>query len=251
FENRRLRHWHRRCSATAALNQLYRGQAVPVEQSATNTNTQRFTGYLADTRESRRIHYRIRYQVYCERKGFEDNAVLRKRGLERDAYDGHAVPFIFHDEHEGRWRGTARLVVRGSQPLPVEMTSALPSGYCEGYKPGTLGEVSRLASVSPATCTGRERWALLISTLGSVLTCAYDFGLRDVLFLVTPGLARIVSKLDIPMAPIGRAVQHRGRRQAFISPVSEALDSVRQAGADEGYKLYSAREERGTRKMLA
>ncbi|TQE98215.1 MAG: GNAT family N-acetyltransferase [Spiribacter salinus] len=212
---------------------------MPAEQSASLPNPRRFTGYLADTRESRRIHYRIRYKVYCERKGFEDNALLRKRGLERDAFDGHALPFIFRDEQDGQWRGTARLIIRGSERLPLEITGALPADFCEGYPPGTIGEVSRLAALGPVSPQGQNRWTLLTTTLGTVLACAGQFGMTDLLFMITPGLARVVRTLGIPMTPVGAPVHHKGRRQGYVSPVADALASVRAIGARDAFGLYS------------
>ncbi|UEX77367.1 acyl-homoserine-lactone synthase [Sediminicurvatus halobius] len=185
-----------------------------------------FSGYLADTRESRQIHYRIRYQVYCERKGFEDNAVLRKRGLERDAYDGHALPFIFRDEHDERWRGTARLVIRGASRLPIEEMGALPGDFCSQHAPGSVAELSRVAALTPPTSHGHGRWELLKTTLGSVLVCAQQFGIGELLFLITPSLARVVRGLGIPMRPVGHPVRHRGERRAFASCVPEALESL-------------------------
>lgn len=218
---------------------------MPVEQSATDISAQHFTGYLADTRESRRIHYRIRYQVYCERKGFEDNAVLRKRGLERDAFDGHALPFIMRDEREGHWRGTARLVIRGNAGLPVEGTGALPAGFCDQYAPGSLGEVSRLAALTPRTEPRGDRWAMLKATLGTVLTCADTFRLEHVLFLITPALARVVQRIGIPMVQAGEPIEHRGERRVYLSRVALALDALEAAGVTPQFEHYSAVQETG------
>jgi len=224
---------------------------VSTEQIAGVSTRPGFSGYLADTRESRRIHYRIRYQVYCERKGFEDNALLRKRGLERDAYDGHALPFIMRDDHDGQWRGTARLVIRGTTHLPMENTSALPPRFCEGYGAGRLAEVSRLAALTPPSLPGRDRWSLLKATLGSILTCAEQFGLEDVLFLITVGLARVVQRLGIPMTAVGTPVHHRGERQAFLSAVTDALNSLREAGVQPDYGLYSSADQDPAGRLLA
>lgn len=213
--------------------------------------TPAFSGYLADTRESRRIHYRIRYQVYCERKGFEDNAVLRKRGLERDAYDEHALPFIFRDEHDGHWRGTARLVIRGATPLPVEASGALPDRFCAGYAPGSVAELSRLAALTPPTRHGRDRWALLRATLGSVLSCAEWFGIEELLFLTVPSLARVINRMGIPIEPVGQPIEHRGVRQAFVGQVKTALTTLVGHGIEPAFESYSRLGDHGRERLLA
>ncbi len=40
-----------------------------------------FEVFLADTRESKEIHYSIRYQVYCEEMGFENKHWLNETTL--------------------------------------------------------------------------------------------------------------------------------------------------------------------------
>lgn len=210
-----------------------------------------FSGYLADTRESRRIHHRIRYQVYCERKGFEDNALLRKRGLERDAYDEHALPFIFRDECDGRWRGTARLVIRGAMPLPVETCGALPERFCARYAPGSVAELSRLAALTPPRRHGRDRWALLRATLGSVLSCAEWFGIDELLFLTTPSLARVVSRMGIQMEPVGQPVEHRGERRAFVGQVGAALTTLVAQDIEPAFEAYSRLGATSEERLLA
>ena len=73
---------------------------------------------VADTRETRRIHHRIRYQVYCLETAYEDpNA--HPGGVERDEWDDHAIPFLVRHGPSGQWVGAMRLVPSVGGRLPL------------------------------------------------------------------------------------------------------------------------------------
>ena len=78
-----------------------------------------FEVFLADTRESKEIHYSIRYQVYCEEMGFEnkDDFPLEQ---EFDEYDKHSTHFIVRARQTGQWVGAMRMIFKNDQPLPLE-----------------------------------------------------------------------------------------------------------------------------------
>lgn len=213
---------------------------MPAEQqSAINTDTQRFTGYLADTRESRRIHYRIRYQVYCERKGFEDNPVLRKRGLERDAFDGHALPFIIWDHSIGRWRGVARLILGTPDALPVSQLRALDEDIQSSLPTEPMAELSRLAAIRYPQEFGATRWALLNATFATVFSAARRFQIDRLVFLAAPSLARVLSSLGFSFTSCGPYIRHRGRRRAYIGDINQALAHLRHMGYKDGFGYFS------------
>ena len=54
---------------------------------------QHYEVLLADTPESKAIHYSIRYKVYCEEMGFENKDNFHQK-QEVDNYDQHSVHFI-------------------------------------------------------------------------------------------------------------------------------------------------------------
>ena len=78
-----------------------------------------FEVFWADTPESKKIHYSIRYQVYCEEMGFEnkDDFPLEQ---EFDEYDSHSTHFIVRTRHTKQWVGAMRMVFKNDQLLPVE-----------------------------------------------------------------------------------------------------------------------------------
>lgn len=105
----------------------------------------RIRTYLARSEAARRIHYRLRYEVYCRETGFEP-AEQHPEGIERDAYDEHAEHFLI--SHEGRppetrWVGAMRLILPGKRPLPTTTNCRLfPEVEADADVPAV--EVSRL-----------------------------------------------------------------------------------------------------------
>src|SRR5579872_4358985 len=68
-----------------------------------------FQTCLADTPALTETAYRIRYQVYCLERGFE-NADQQVGGMELDAYDSRALAGLLIHRPSGDAMGTVRLV---------------------------------------------------------------------------------------------------------------------------------------------
>lgn len=73
---------------------------------------------IADTTESKRIHYALRYQVYCLETKFESSDSFLKP-LEYDSYDEHSIPFIVKHRHSGEFVAAMRLIVGRFDQMPV------------------------------------------------------------------------------------------------------------------------------------
>ena len=78
-----------------------------------------FEVFLADTRESKEIHYSIRYQVYCEEMGFENKEDFPSE-QEFDEYDSHSTHFIVRTRQTGQWVGAMRMIFKNDQLFPLE-----------------------------------------------------------------------------------------------------------------------------------
>ena len=85
---------------------------------------ERYEVIVADTPVARRIHHRIRYQVYCLENGFEDPARYPD-GEERDEWDEHSVHFIVRDRLSGEWIGAMRLIKPVEGILPIQRAAQL------------------------------------------------------------------------------------------------------------------------------
>lgn len=78
-----------------------------------------FEVFLADTPESRKLHYMIRYQVYCEEMGFLPNKDYFLRNEEWDHWDKHSAHFLVRHKYTGQWVGAMRLVAPENDSLPL------------------------------------------------------------------------------------------------------------------------------------
>ena len=105
-----------------------------------------FEAFLADSPVARAIHYRIRYRVFCLERGFEDPRTL-EGGEEKDKWDEDAIGFVVRDKGTSKWSATARLILPGSQPLPVEEHDCLDDQVVAGIERRHVAEVSRICVV--------------------------------------------------------------------------------------------------------
>ncbi|MCG5512184.1 GNAT family N-acyltransferase [Ectothiorhodospira shaposhnikovii] len=97
---------------------------------------------VADTRETRRIHHRIRYQVYCLETGYEDPHAYPD-GLERDEWDEHAIPFLVRHRPTEQWIGTMRLIPSMERGLPF-FSLLSPEAEVDRFKAERAYEISRV-----------------------------------------------------------------------------------------------------------
>ena len=100
---------------------------------------------LADTEESKNIHYNLRYQIFCLEKGFEEASKFKDE-MEKDIHDDNAIHFLV--KGNDRWIGSFRLVIDQFGNLPFQKVSALDSPQ---FLQGNLqaAEFSRLGILRP------------------------------------------------------------------------------------------------------
>jgi N-acyl amino acid synthase of PEP-CTERM/exosortase system len=194
----------------------------------------RFETILADSARARTIHYQLRYKVFCEETGFEHADRFPDR-LERDEYDQFASHFLVWDRLEGEWAGAMRLVAASSTHLPCEKICSSPLKGLEPRRPRTV-EFSRLCILRKyrrtlsATQFGTHRpyghpEATPVpvvfrqtdnEVLLRLLRASYGWGhrtsVRYCYFIITPALARILTRLGIPLKAVGKQIEHRGIR---------------------------------------
>lgn len=198
-----------------------------------------YEAVVADTDLSKRIHYRLRYQVYCLETGFEDPAAFGD-SEESDAYDAHAIHFLVRCTTTGEWLAAARLVVREQGPLPVETHCRIDASLLASI--GSLdGEVSRLLIVRRQS-DGRavrglagedllcSRTEILRRLLIGLCTRAQELGLYNLAFFLSPALRRILGRLGVDCAMIGDPCHHRGTRYPYAGNVPETLEALYEHG---------------------
>lgn len=186
---------------------------------------------VADTPASKKLHYRLRYQVYCQRLAYEDPARFPD-GEERDHYDEDAVQFVAYDRRCADWAGTLRLVHPGPAGLPMTSVTGLEPDIKTLVNMERVLEISRVCvrALSPVadTCShggafdAMSRTAPLVffSLVRASVAYAFQAGISHLAFLTTPSLLRLLRRLGIQHMPAGDACMHRGLRYPRILDVA-------------------------------
>jgi N-acyl amino acid synthase of PEP-CTERM/exosortase system len=211
-----------------------------------------FEVYLADTPASKKIHFQLRYQVYCEEIGFEDKALF-SNGMEHDEWDaGHAVHFLVRHKLSGAWLGGLRLVYSRNGHLPFEGL-VQPHDVITNSERTVSVEMSRLCIVKEARRFSSREFAPYdlpeteVSATGDNVRVLYNFKnhtrslmwglfraavdysreqkLEHWYFLVAPALASCVRREGFKMVQIADACEYRGTRIAFRESVEDILNN--------------------------
>lgn len=188
--------------------------------------TTRYAAYLADTDQARRIHHHLRYLVYCERKHFETPTIKAGVAQERDSVDPFATPFIVRDHKYGKWLASTRLIASTRTVLPVQRLGALYEKAGQKLFRLPAAEVSRLAMREGHHGWSEDSRLLLQVTTLSLLDYSSRNGIANLIFLISPALARLMRAVGIPMRACGPTIEHRGRRRAFSADVHEAIRAI-------------------------
>jgi N-acyl amino acid synthase of PEP-CTERM/exosortase system len=209
----------------------------------------RFQTVLADTQVSRRVSFRLRYQVFCEEMGFYD-ARSFPSGLERDVYDPASTIFLVWDHLTSRWAGTMRLVHAKKSTLPSEAICwparllALEENRSQSVEFSRLcvaREFRRVHTASYSVWTDdeepRNRAAatlftqvddeILLRLILGFIAWASDNGVSYCYLLINSALARVLKRLHVPLTVAGPEVEHRGIRRPYRTHVETVLGAMR------------------------
>lgn len=192
--------------------------------------------------------FKLRYQVYCVERGYEDAATFCNR-REQDRHDRHSLHGIVRHRASGETMGTVRLVRGGSNAgdrrrFPIEHAyPEILSGNAidDDILPrATTAEISRLAVSKASQCRIPQRSE---SDQASVLARSgwhfngrcyplVTFGLfvaltrlsvrNDIthwMAVMEPSLLRLLSRFGIQFQPIGGLIDYHGKRQPCYAEV--------------------------------
>ena len=202
----------------------------------------RFEVFLADTGLSRRIHYQLRYRVFCLDHGFEDpkQAALDE---ERDRWDEESLHFLVREKATGQWVATMRMILPQAKPFPVESLCDLSLRDDLTYYRDASCEISRLCMVRryrgrqaltgsgeqintddlssiSRGLTRRAEPEIMLGLFRAGLEYSRHNGLKQWYFLITPALAKMIERIGVTLQEMGDAVQHRGKRIPYVTDPS-------------------------------
>lgn len=225
-----------------------------------------FEVFLADTPESKEIHYNLRYRVYCEEMGFEDKELFQNQ-MESDEWDDFAVHFLVRHKVLGFWIGGMRLVYENNNSFPFEQWSKSHQKI-ENEAERYAVEMSRLCVIKEARKFNSKRFApfglpneqvaddldnvksifnyknhsrsLMWGLIRAAAVYSYESNIDNWYFVVAPALAHFLNKGGLNLTQIGEPCDHRGLRTPYRLTVENVLaNPLWMSDYKNNYRLFS------------
>jgi N-acyl amino acid synthase of PEP-CTERM/exosortase system len=222
----------------------------------------RYEVILADTAEARKIHYQLRYQVYCLEEGFEAHENFPDH-MESDQWDEDSVHFIVRSKESMEWVAAMRLVLPRQESLPMESLCTIDSRVRPSSHEENVAEISRIcikstfrrkrqpvvghddgtacSDVDQKAAARRQRYSkseIMLGLFRAATVYSHEHNISNWYFLTTPALARLLNHMNIQLINIGSACLHRGKRFPFITNLKESEKSLRR-GCSVVEKMFS------------
>jgi N-acyl amino acid synthase of PEP-CTERM/exosortase system len=212
----------------------------------------RFETFLADTELAKRIHYQIRYRIFCIDTGFEDPDAFQIEE-ERDQWDDNAIHFLVWEKATQQWVATMRLVMADEATIPIEELCESSARRVEQDR-AMSAEVSRLCMVREfrgrqgtplvahnrddvgqpiSISAGMSRRAepeIMLGLFRAAFAYSQENAINHWYFLITPPLAKMVNRLGISLEQIGPKLSHRGVRAPYVADIARGrMESMRKS----------------------
>jgi N-acyl amino acid synthase of PEP-CTERM/exosortase system len=199
--------------------------------------------------------FRIRYQVYCVERSFEDQEAFPDQ-METDEYDMHSTHSLVRCKASGQYTGMVRLVL----PNPVDMDTPLPmEKHCQSsikasgvdlssIPRDSLAEISRFSiskelkrqcsrkPVISLVDAEREREDKVADTqmmphitlglFAGIVRMSAQNNITHWLSVMEPTLFRFLSRYGIYFQKIGSVVDYHGRRQPAVASIDSVLSGI-------------------------
>ncbi|WP_026610913.1 PEP-CTERM/exosortase system-associated acyltransferase [Methylocaldum szegediense] len=186
----------------------------------------RYEVVLADTEDSKEIHYALRYRVFCLEKRFE-NPTRFGRQMEMDQYDSQAVHFLVKDRVTNNWIAAARLIFNSVESLPISTVANIE--IPERLHNVVIAEFSRLLILNSFRHSQRQAPAepeILLGLIRAAREYSLSQNTENWVFLCRRAINRILGSVGIAMEQIGPACVYRGIRVPYLMDLNKAFDNV-------------------------
>lgn len=203
---------------------------------------------FADTPFGVALHQRIRYQVFCLDKGFE-NPDEFSAARETDHWDDHSAHFIVQNRTTGKWVAATRIVLpQTGDQLPVDRLQVFERD--QHIEPGQpVGEISRfcivnnrstevslpdgvvsgpnsLAAWGIGSIGNSQRFEVTLGMIRSIIIFALKRDIDFCVMLITDAFARLLRKLGVSLHQAGPTAEHRGLRTPYLVNMRESALSM-------------------------
>lgn len=222
-----------------------------------NTFHNHFEVVSADTLSLMEAAFRIRYQVYCLERSFEDAESFPDQ-MEIDEYDLHSAHSLVRCQRSGQYTGLVRLVLPNpvdvNKPLPIEKfcrTALKQAGIDISSIPrDNLAEISRfsiskeikrqcvakspVSVVKDAVDNGQETDRadsrmlphISLGLFAGIVRMSAQHNITHWLAVMEPTFLRFLSRYGIYFQKTGPVVDYHGRRQPAVASIDSVLSGI-------------------------
>lgn len=228
-----------------------------------------FEVFLADTEESKKIHYKIRYQVYCEEMGFENKEDFPDE-MEFDDDDVRATHFLVRNKITNKWVGAMRLINKGNELLPIEQScninEKINTNFFETVEMSRLclikdvrrgkdldpphgvmddsNSIQDTAKVKSISNQNKLNRLIFWGMIYAASEFCYKNNIQFCYFLTTLILAKLMSRGGINLVGVGDPIEHKGQRYPYkLDTIKTFQSDMWDEGFGEGFTLYSELEK--------
>lgn len=233
---------------------------------------------LADTKDSREIHYNIRYQVYCEELGYEDAKKFPDQ-QEFDKWDPQhdedkrSVLFLVRLKHTKQWIGAMRIVHHDGHMLPLQEISSL-----DHKVDSPAIEISRLCLVKEIRkpflqnayginedkasdyqletkkdeehvkyfySSPKVKNTIIWGLFNAALQYSSVNNIKKWYLLTNKALTRIIGRQGFAIEQVGDTCEHRGKRSPYRFDVQEIQGNSIWDTFNKNYQVYSELSQPG------
>lgn len=186
--------------------------------------------------------YRLRYQIYCVEKQFEDTNA-HPNELERDEFDSHAVQGLLLHKDTGIALGTARLVLplsnapeksfavqRMLREESTKIAASVPLHSTAEVSRFSISKQSirRLSTTTNATPADYRTGPLMrLGLIQMLIRMSAKNGITHWYCMIEPSLKRMLDAMAFYMEPVGPLVDFHGMRQPCFCSLSKVLAAMK------------------------
>ncbi len=214
----------------------------------------------ATTEEQKKDAYRVRYDVYCVERGYEDQTKFPER-MERDKFDRESVHVVVRHRTSKCPVGVIRLVLPNREnpdrqfPIEKHFGHQFEKEVLKNFKfsRNNIVEISRFAvsrqalkhlQGQPAGETHHKYYDMRqndfaqllpqvsLGLLGKALIISEELGYEYWYAAMEPSLSRLLTRLGMKFTPIGPIMDYHGRRLPTIAKVSDMLKNIQHSRKD-------------------
>lgn len=184
--------------------------------------------------------YKLRYEVYCLERGFEDSSqFLHKQ--EVDIYDARSIYTLLQHNESGEFLGTARIILPDRNHIddvsydhfPAQNLSNHSMVYDEDIFPNNrTAEVSRICysqkKVSELGINAMEQKLILPGLLSGVYMLCDLYQVDTLMALLEKRLIDRCHQIGFSPGAVGDSIEHKGIRHLVSYDRSQCADFVRE-----------------------